>query len=357
MDFIKSTGYSIYFKDNSYLELNNYLADNQINNIFILVDEHTRKYCLPRCKEKISDAIQMDIIQIDSGEINKNITTCIKVWKTLTELKADRKSILINLGGGMITDLGGFVASTFKRGIKFINIPTSLLSMVDASVGSKTGVDLDNLKNLIGLFSNPEMVLIDPLYLETLPDRELKSGVAEIIKYGLTFDPKLLEDVKQDKWKNINNLNDIIYKSVSIKNKVVIKDFKEVNLRKALNYGHTVGHAIESYFLEHNTLKSLLHGEAIAIGMVVEAYISHKLFGFPNLALVSLKNYVLKTYGKIRIDEEHYSPILDLMKHDKKNTNGVVKYILLKDVGDFIIDTTASNDLVIEGLTYYQSSI
>ena len=354
MDSIKSTEYSIYFKDEAFQQLNNYLSKKQINKIFVLVDENTKTHCLPRFKEKLPDAIEIISISIKAGEIHKNITTCVHVWKKLTELQADRKSLLINLGGGMVTDLGGFVASTFKRGIKFINIPTTLLSMVDASVGSKTGVDLDNLKNLIGLFSNPEMVLIDPKFLETISERDIKSGVAEIIKYGLTFNPKLLEDIKQDKWKYTNDLNDIIHQSIGIKNKVVLEDFKETSLRKALNYGHTVGHAIESYFLEHQSLENLLHGEAIAIGMVVEAYVSKKLHGFPINELESLKEYVLKTYGKIVIKKEHYASILDLMKHDKKNNNGIVKYILLKDVGEFILDATAPNDLIIEGLDYYQ---
>lgn len=355
MDSIKSTGYSIYFKDEAYMQLNNYLSNNQINKIFVLVDENTKTLCLPQFKNKVPNTIEVVTITINAGEINKNITTCVKVWTKLTELQADRKSLMLNLGGGMVTDLGGFVASTFKRGIKFINIPTTLLSMVDASVGSKTGVDLDNLKNLVGLFSNPEMVLIDPTFLTTVSEREIKSGVAEIIKYGLTFNPKLLIDIKDDKWKNINDLNDIIHQSISIKNNVVLEDFRETNLRKALNYGHTVGHAIESYFLEHESLENLLHGEAVAIGMVIEAYVSKKLHGFPINELESLKDYVLKTYGKITIGKEHYTSILDLMKHDKKNANGVVKYILLKDVGEFILDVTAPNDLITEGLDYYQA--
>lgn len=355
MEPIKSTDYFIYFNDDAYQNLNEYIAKNQIDAIFILADEHTQKYCLPKFEDKISNTVTINPITIKSGEINKNINTCVEVWKKLTELEADRKSLLINIGGGMVTDLGGFVASTFKRGIKFINIPTTLLSMVDASVGSKTGVDLDNLKNLVGLFSNPEMVLIDNTYLETLPQRELKSGVAEVIKYGLTFDPKLLELILQDKWKNVDALNAIIYQSIQIKNKVVLEDYKETGLRKVLNFGHTVGHAIESYFLEHTNLKSLLHGEAIAIGMIVEAYISNEQYGFSKKELETLKQYILKTYGQTTIDKKHYPAILELMKHDKKNINGTVRYILLKDIGDFVIDGLANNEMVVAGLEYYKS--
>ena len=355
MKAILSTGYSVNFNEDAYAKLDNYLSDNEVSTIFLLVDENTHKLCYPKFLNKVNTNKLITVVEIKAGEIHKKIDTCVDVWKKLTELGADRNSILLNLGGGMVTDLGGFVASTFKRGIRFINIPTTLLSMVDASVGSKTGVDLDNLKNLIGVFSNPEMVLIDPDYLETLSKREMRSGVAEIIKYGLTFDHKLLNDVLNDKWLNINNLKSIIYHSIVIKNNVVLEDINERHLRKVLNFGHTVGHAIESYFLEQISLKNFTHGEAIAIGMVIEAYLSHKLHDFPLTELDSLKEYIHKTYGKKLIPSKHYDSIMDLMKHDKKNRNGTIHYILLKNIADFIIDGTASEELVIDGLNYYNS--
>ncbi|MBJ2175147.1 3-dehydroquinate synthase [Aureibaculum sp. A20] len=351
---IISASYSIYFNDDAYQNLNDYISKNEISKVYILTDNNSHKFCLPKFKTKIPNSVTIQTITIKDGEINKNINTCVHVWKKLTELEADRKSLIINIGGGMVTDLGGFVASTFKRGIKFINIPTTLLSMVDASVGSKTGVDLDNLKNLVGLFSNPEMVLIDSTFLETLPERELKSGVAEVIKYGLTFDADLLATIKQDKWKEVAALNNIIYQSIEIKNKVVLEDFKETGLRKVLNFGHTVGHAIESYYLDHKDLDRLLHGEAIAIGMIVEAYISKQQCGFPEAELDALKQYVLKTYGKTTISKEHIPAILELMKHDKKNIKGTVRYILLKNIGEFVIDAESSNEMVVEGLAYYE---
>lgn len=353
MTSIQSTNYSILFNEDAYQQLNKYLSQKQVTTIFVLVDENTYKYCYPKFISNLSNFKEIKIIKIKAGEIHKNISTCVDVWNKLTDLEADRKSILINLGGGMVNDLGGFVASTYKRGIKFINIPTTLLSMVDASVGSKTGVDLGNLKNLIGLFSNPEMVLIDSSYLKTLSKREMHSGIAEILKYGLTFDSELLNDIKNDKWKDISDLNNIIYRSIAIKNNVVLQDPKEENLRKVLNYGHTVGHAIESYFLEHNSLENLTHGEAIAIGMVVETYLSYKLYNFPLKELTNLKTFIHKTFGQTVIDSSHYPSILNLMKHDKKNINGSVRYILLKDISDFIINATAPLELVIEGLDYY----
>ena len=352
---ILSTNYSIFFEEDAYQKLNNYLTDNKTSTVFVLVDENTHEFCLPILRKKIKDNINFEVLEIKAGEVHKNIITCVEVWKSLTKYEADRKSILINLGGGMVSDLGGFVASTYKRGIGFINIPTTLLSMVDASVGSKTGVDLDNLKNLVGLFSDPEMVLIDSAYLESLTDREMRSGIAEVIKYGLTFDNDLLVKIKEDKWKKYSGLNDIIYQSILIKNDVVLKDFKERDLRKVLNFGHTVGHAIESYFLKHSSLPSLTHGEAIAIGMVIEAYISHKKYNFPIEELDSLKSYIHKTFGKTIIPPENYDAILELMKHDKKNSDGNINYILLKNVADFVIDGRTPLSLVIDGITYYNS--
>ena len=355
MKTILSTGYSINFNEDAYVKLAHYLSNNEVSTIFVLVDENTHKLCYSEFLKKISTDKLINVIEIKAGEAYKNINTCVDVWKKLTILGADRKSILINLGGGMVTDLGGFVASTFKRGIKFINIPTTLLSMVDASVGSKTGVDLDSLKNLIGMLSNPEMVLIDPEYLSTLSGREMRSGIAEIIKYGLTFDHKLLEGIKKDNWLDINNLKKIIYQSIRIKNDVVLEDLTEQHLRKVLNFGHTVGHAIESYFLEQVSLENFTHGEAIAIGMVIESFLSNRLHGFPVTELDSLKVYIHKTYGKKQIPSKHYDSIIDLMKHDKKNKNGIIHYILLKNIADFIIDGTASEELVKEGLDYYNS--
>lgn len=352
---IVSTGYAVYFNDEAYGQLNTYLQSNGIKKIFILVDTNTGSSCLNYFLKKLNPGITSEVITIPAGEKFKNIDTCTAVWKKLTLLDADRKSLLINLGGGMVTDLGGFVASTFKRGIRFINIPTTVLSMVDAAVGSKTGVDLDNLKNLIGIFANPEMVLVDSNFLKTLSDREFRSGIAEIIKYGLTFNAKLLNEIYSDNWKDNNLLANIIYTSIAIKNDVVLKDLKESSLRKVLNFGHTIGHAVESYYLENPDLPELLHGEAIAIGMVVEGYLSHKLYDFPMDQLHELSSYIHKTFGKIAIDKQSYAPIIELMKYDKKNVNGAVNYILLEAVEKFVIDVKAPTDLIKAGFDYYNS--
>lgn len=353
MNSILSTDYYVHFQENSFISLRDYLNDNFHSKMFILVDSNTNKDCVPYFLSQIGNSYKFEIIEIKAGEIHKNLNTCTDIWNLLTDLGADRKSLMINLGGGVITDMGGFVASTFKRGIKFINIPTTLLSMVDASVGGKTGIDLGVLKNQIGMFSNPEMVLIDTKFLETISDREMRSGMAEIIKYGLTFDHKIWSQIKSSDHIDLEMINSLIYRSVEIKNEVVLKDLKEDNLRKILNFGHTMGHAIESYFLESEDKKNLTHGEAIAIGMVIELYFSSKLFDFSLEETEVFKNFVINYYGLIRIDESDFDPIIKLMIFDKKNVNGIINFILLKEIEQCEIDVQVHNDLLIEGLKYY----
>jgi len=353
MESILSTNYYVHFQSKAYTALQNYLNENFHSKIFILVDTNTQKQCLPRFLNAFKSNISFEIIEVNAGEIYKNIETCVNLWDKLTHLGADRKSLMINLGGGVITDMGGFVASTFKRGIKFINIPTTLLSMVDASVGGKTGVDLGVLKNQVGLFSNPEMVIIDTHFLTTVSDREMRSGLAEIIKYGFTFDVKIWDKIKVMKSTDFDLINTLVYHSIEIKNDVVLKDLKEQNLRKTLNFGHTIGHAIESYFLESQDKEALTHGEAIAIGMVIELYYSSKLFDFPMIYTNELKDFVNNFYGKIEIQKSDFNPIIDLMQFDKKNVSGKVNFVLLNQMEKCEIDVQVNDELIIEGLQYY----
>lgn len=352
---ILSNNYYVNFQEEASTKLNEYIADVKHSKIFILVDENTNEKCLPILLQSLETVLEIEIIEIESGEENKNLDTCSGVWHALTELGADRKSLMINLGGGVITDLGGFVASCFKRGIAFINIPTTLLSMVDASVGGKTGVDLGVLKNQIGLFSDPEMVLIDTQYLKTVSEREIRSGLAEIIKYGITYDTSIWNSINDFKELSLENISTLIHRSIEIKNEVVTEDPKEAGLRKILNYGHTLGHAIESYFLESETKENLTHGEAIAIGMVTEAYISEKLLNFPSEKLKDIKKTIIAIYGKVQINTSDYDGIMELLIHDKKNVGGQVNFVLLTDFEEFKFDCKVEEKLLIEALDYYNS--
>ena len=351
MKSITTDTYAVHFNENAYLSLNEHLVSNSYSKVFVLVDENTKQHCLPLFQEQLDPSISFGLIEIVSGEENKNVDTCVAVWKALSDGDADRKSILINLGGGVLTDLGGFVASTFKRGIDFINIPTTLLAMVDASVGGKTGIDLGPLKNQIGVINQPQMVLVDPHYLKTLEQRQLQSGFAEMLKHGLIQNADYWESLKQDA--DFTAIDQHIYQSVQIKNRVVLEDPTEQHLRKILNYGHTLGHAVESYFLESSEKESLLHGEAIAIGMILEGYLSHKLTGLSSADLTEIKTTFLQNYPKVHFTQEDIEAILVLLKFDKKNSHGNINFVLLKTLGEPVIDVKIPNDLYQEAFAYY----
>ncbi len=355
MDSIKTTNYSIHFNSVCYQKLNEHLNNTNYSKIFILVDENTHNFCLPRFLSEIETGVDIEIIEIESGEIHKSIDTCVGVWNALSELDADRKSLMINLGGGVITDIGGFIASTFKRGIAYINVPTSLLAMVDASVGGKTGVDLGHLKNQIGVINSGEMVLIDTKFLSTLPDSQMRSGLAEMLKHGLIH--------SQDYWDKLDNalsqesdvLDKLIYESVIIKKDIVEKDPNENNLRKTLNYGHTLGHAIETYFLENPNKNTLLHGEAIAIGMILANYISCKILGFSKEKCDAIKKEILQIYSKVPFEESDFEPIIHLLKFDKKNEHGQINFVLLENIGATKVNCQVKNELILEAFNYYLS--
>ena len=291
------------------------------------------------------------ILEIQSGEENKHIQTCLQIWEDLSNLDGDRKSLLINLGGGVLTDMGGFVASTFKRGIDFINIPTTLLAMVDASIGGKTGVDLGSLKNQIGVINQPQMVLIFPEFLTTLDPRQIKSGYAEMLKHGLIKDKDYWGDLTKK-----SNFTDAscIQRSIAIKNDVVLQDPTEQGLRKILNFGHTLGHAIESYCLENHDRKTLLHGEAIAIGMILEGYLSHELRGLSKLSLDEIKKSFLRFFDKVDFTEDDIDSILQLLKYDKKNSHGNVNFVLLQAIGEAVIDIEVPEELFQKAFAYYK---
>ena len=350
MKEIKSENYSIYLHSNRYDKLFNFIKSENYSKIFIHLDSNTKNLCLDVFLNQIDKIVYQTLVS-NAGEQHKNIKSCLSLWNSLSKLKADRKSLIINLGGGVVCDMGGFIASTFKRGIDYINIPTTLLSMVDASVGSKTGIDLGVLKNQIGTFCDPKMVIIDTLYLKTLCDKELLSGYAEIFKHSIisntnTFNLLISNDL------NLKSIN-IIKESIEIKNNIVLIDKRETKERKALNYGHTLGHAIESYFLKSE--KQLLHGEAISIGIVLASFISVKKVGLSKDILEKIKNHVLKIYKKISFLENDIQEIIKLLVHDKKNSHERINFVLIKNIGIPVYDIEVNNDLIIEAFEYYSS--
>ncbi len=350
---IKEKG-SVYFNGNSWEKLQELLNELNPTKIFILTDNNTQQYCSNVLISKISFNRTPVFLIIPAGEKNKTIETCLTLWNSLSDNGADRSSLLINLGGGMITDLGGFVASTFKRGISFINIPTSLLAMVDASIGGKNGIDLGVIKNQIGVINNAESVIIDTNFLNTLPKNELTSGYAEMLKHGLIYSKEYWESLKFFDSNNPTLIEDAIWKSIKIKNEIVTIDPTEKYERKALNYGHTLGHAIESFFLEHQEKTTLLHGEAIAIGMILANYISSELEDFPKQERDNTTRTILEKFSKISFTEPDITAIISLLKYDKKNKDGVVLFVLLSDFGKFKTDCVVPNKLTISAFRYYQ---
>ena len=356
MESIKANGYPIYFGEDEYQSLNKFIEENNYSNIFILTDTHTNDYCLPKFLPFLATEKAIEIIEIEPGESEKNIDTCVELWKTLTELGGDRKSLLINVGGGVITDIGGFVASTFKRGIDFIHIPTTLLAMVDASVGGKNGVDLGNLKNQIGVINVPKMIIIDTFYLNTLPENEFRSGVAEMMKHGLIYNYNYWTHFsKLSKQPQFDYLSQLIHRSIEIKNEIVMQDPTENGIRKALNFGHTLGHAIESYFLENQNKKTLLHGEAIAVGMILESYISWQKNLLSEAEYLEIKKGINAVFETIIFEENDLQPILDLLIHDKKNEYGKIQFALLDGIGNIKINQEVENELIIKSFADYKS--
>lgn len=305
----------------------------------IIVDENTNEHCLDVLITNFEMLKNAEIILLPPGEENKQLFIAQNVWEALTEYGIGRHDLIINLGGGVITDMGGFIASCYKRGCDFINIPTSLLAMVDASIGGKTGINLDYYKNQIGVYSNPVALYIDPSFLGTLPDEEYLSGYAEMIKHGLIADEQLFLDVISCMNGEFEFNEELLIRCIEVKNKIVIEDPKEKGIRKILNFGHTIGHAIEGYYME----SSISHGHAIAIGMVMEAYISMKKNGLSESDYLLIEDAVLGFYGLPNFNDDDIQEMIELLKNDKKNKNDEVRCCLISKIGacsyDHKIDT------------------
>jgi len=337
-------------------ELDTAIGNCPIESIFMLTDENTNKLCLSLLSRNNKFA-NVNVCTIKAGDSHKNIETLASVWQFLCDKGATRKSLMINLGGGMITDLGGFAASTFKRGMRYINIPTTLLGAVDAAVGGKTGINFNGFKNEIGVINPAEKVLIETTFFKTLDHQNLVSGMAEILKHALIY--------KQSEWDKVitfdmetfdlAQLKPILADSIAIKERIVEEDPYEQNLRKALNFGHTVGHAFESISYEKDT--PVLHGYAVAWGMICELYLSHKLLGFPKETLIQAVRLIKETYGSFFISCKDYDRLFELMTHDKKNDTKEINFTLLGGLGDIRTNQNTTQKEIFEALDFYCNSL
>jgi len=341
-----------HFDDGGAKALNTLISDLNPSSIFILTDEDTQNYCLPVLSSIID--FEFTNVNIKSGDQFKNLDTLSSIWQELMDNGADRKSILINLGGGVVTDIGGFAASSFKRGIKFVHIPTTLLGMVDASIGGKNGINFMEHKNQIGTIVTPELVWINSIFLKTLPTNEFDSGFAEMLKHGLIADAGYWQDlIHYYSDKDGGLLNSLIKKSVDIKNHIISKDPKEQNIRKLLNFGHTLGHGIESYMNYQKKIK-VSHGKAVAVGMVLASYLSHKINKIPISSVDEIKNVVNDIYPNLVFNKNEINEIIKLLQYDKKNVSGKVLFVLLQEIGKADYDYEVPEKYIFEAFDYYQ---
>ena len=322
--------------------------------VFLATEETVNKLWISKFNDFfVSNGIKK--VVVPAGENNKKIESVAKIWEFLSENGGDRKSLLINIGGGMLTDLAGFAASTFKRGVDFLNVPTTLLSQVDASVGGKTGINFNGLKNEVGTFKEPVAVLINTDFLKTIDRENFISGFAEMIKHGLIYNTEHLSELKDFDFGNINYelLQEIIKHSVNVKVYFVSNDPTEQNIRKALNFGHTAGHAFESLAMEQK--RPILHGYAVAFGMIVELFLSTKKCNLTKTEIENITSWLLKVYGKFEILESDFNRLYELMTHDKKNESGRINFTLIPKIGEFEINQNCDKELIFEALKYYRS--
>lgn len=351
MKAIPSIGYKIFFGKTVYKELNGFLTKGKYSQLFLICDSNSFTHCFPELVTNCKKLATAEIIEIDGGETSKNIEICAQIWETMLEMNADRNALIINLGGGVVSDLGGFVASVYKRGIDFINIPTTLLSMADASVGGKTGIDFANLKNVIGTITQPKAVFIQSGFLRSLPKRQFNNGIAEIFKIALISDKKLWTKLNIDN--EFKNVDDYLHRSIELKNVFVKKDPTEKNVRKSLNFGHTIGHAVEAVLL--GTDDELLHGEAVVIGMIAEAFISRKKNLINEKIVIEIVECFRNHFTLTPVHPQHFEAIDKLILNDKKNSHGKTKYVLLQGIGKCKINVEINKDLVAKSLEYYNS--
>ena len=334
-------------------DLVNAISECEHDRIFVLTDETTQQLCWPKIKNFKALKNSTPII-IKATDTHKNLDTLSQVWQALSNGGATRHSLMINLGGGMVTDLGGFAASTFKRGIDFINIPTTLLAMVDASVGGKTGINFGGLKNEIGVFSDSRFVIINTQFLDTLDHDNICSGYAEMLKHGLISDERTCAELVTFDLDtpDLSQLQRMVAESIKVKERIVEADPHEHGIRKALNLGHTMGHAFESFAMRRGT--PILHGYAVAYGLISELYMSARKTAFPTDRMHQTVRFIRENYGTINITCDDYPTLIELMHHDKKNTSGIINFTLLGNVGDIRINQTANEEEIKEALDFFR---
>ena len=334
-------------------DLVNAISECEHDRIFVLTDETTQQLCWPKIKNFKALKNSTPII-IKATDTHQNLDTLSQVWQALSNGGATRHSLMINLGGGMVTDLGGFAASTFKRGIDFINIPTTLLAMVDASVGGKTGINFGGLKNEIGVFSDSRFVIINTQFLDTLDHDNICSGYAEMLKHGLISDERTWAELVTFDLDNpdLSQLQRMVAESIKVKERIVEADPHEHGIRKALNLGHTMGHAFESFAMRRGT--PILHGYAVAYGLISELYMSARKTAFPTDRMHQTVRFIRENYGTLNITCDDYPTLIELMHHDKKNTSGIINFTLLGNVGDIRINQTANEEEIKEALDFFR---
>ncbi|HEU5146121.1 MAG TPA: 3-dehydroquinate synthase [Chryseosolibacter sp.] len=341
---------NIQFSDNPAVDLKAFLQQKNYSKVAVLTDANTTKLCYPRLREALPTH---EIIEVPSGEEYKNLGTCESIWQKMTSWQMDRHAVLVIIGGGVVGDMGGFCAATYKRGIDFILIPTTLLSQVDASIGGKLGIDFQHFKNHIGVFKTPVFTLLHAGFLDTLPEDEKRSGFAEVVKHALIADAPVWEKIRT------HGLHDqpwqmLLEHSVNVKLNVVRTDPYEKGLRKTLNAGHTIGHAIETFLLQAD--RKILHGEAVAAGLVCEAFLARERGMLSDEEFGGIKDYLLKVFGKINLEEDEDKTVAMLTAQDKKNRENKVLCVLLDGIGNAKWDCEISAEEVMKSLAYYRSA-
>lgn len=326
-----------------------FLSSANYSKVIVIADNNTKRHCYPILKAFLP---KHKLVTVAAGESHKVLATCEVIWEAMTSEELDRHALVINVGGGVIGDMGGFCAAVYKRGLDFVQVPTTLLSQVDASVGGKLGIDFYGFKNHLGVFQIPSSVLIDPVFLKSLPEREIRSGFAEIIKHCLIADAEKWKEVSQKDFEE-QNWPDLIAHSVKIKQQVVEQDPTEKGLRKILNFGHTLGHAVETYFLGKAEKQRLFHGEAIAVGMIMEAFLSLKKGLIDEQLLADIEEFIFATYGKVVIKTEDVEQIINLTRQDKKNRGNQIRFSLLTGTGSCGYDKVVTVSEMRKAIAYY----